>query len=270
MKTTAALKSTITPAHAAQRGFTLIELMVALVIGLFLIGGLLTLLGGMRRTTTTQSGMSQLQDNERMAMTLMADVIQTTGYFPNPITNTASGLFLITAPFTYPGQALSGAGSYAAAAPGDTVTVRYMTAGGDGVINCTGATSTVAAIFVNTFSVDTSGDLNCGLSTTIGGTTTVSTVQLISGQVVNGVVVSGVTKLQIYYGVATNTSVNTNSVDTYLDAAQVAAGNYWPYVISVQLKLTFVNPLSGQPGQTSTTIPFTRTVVVMNKAGITT
>ena len=62
-----------------QRGFTLIELMIALLIALFLIGGLLTLVQAMKSTSISQSGMSQLQDNERMAMTLMTDVIQSTG-----------------------------------------------------------------------------------------------------------------------------------------------------------------------------------------------
>jgi type IV pilus assembly protein PilW len=264
------MKTTSTQVRAAQRGFTLVELMISILIGLFLTGGLLTLVGAMKRTSGTQSGLSQLQDNERMAMTLMTDVIQTTGYFTNPVLNTASSFFPVTGAFTIGGQAMVGSGSYTAAAPGDTITVRYATAGNDGVINCMGGTSLVAATYVNTFSVDTSGNLNCQLSTTVGATTTVTTAQLISGSVVNGVVVSGVTRLQVYYGVQTNSSVNTNSVDTYLDAVQVAAGNYWPNVISVQLTLTFVNPLSGQPGQTSTTVPFMRTVTVMNKAGIVT
>ena len=49
--------------RTSHRGFTLIELMVAILIGLFLIGGLLTLVQAMKRTSTMQSGLSQLQDN---------------------------------------------------------------------------------------------------------------------------------------------------------------------------------------------------------------
>jgi hypothetical protein len=59
-------------------------------------------------------------------------------------------------------------------------------------------------------------------------------------------------------------------VDTYLDANGVTTGNYWSNVISVKLTLTYVNPLSGQAGQTTTTIPFTRVVDVMQKTGVTT
>jgi Tfp pilus assembly protein PilW len=49
--------------------------MISVLIALFLTGGLLTLVQAMKKTTSVQSGMSQLQDSERMAMTLMADVI---------------------------------------------------------------------------------------------------------------------------------------------------------------------------------------------------
>ena len=120
----------------AHRGFTLVELMIALLIGLFLIGGL-------KRTNTTQSGLSQLQDNERVTMTLITDVVQSTGYFPNPLVNSAASEFLVAAPFTIAGEALVGSGNWGDPAPGNTITVRYATAGGDGVINCSGATSAV-------------------------------------------------------------------------------------------------------------------------------
>jgi type IV pilus assembly protein PilW len=256
--------------RSSHRGFTLIELLVALLIGLFLIAGLLTLVQAMHRTYSIQSGLSQLQDNERMTTTLMTDVIQSTGYFPNPLVNSASAEFPVTGAFTTAGQALVGSGAYGAAAPGNSISVRYASAGGDGVINCSGGTSTVAATFTNTFSVDAFGNLNCALSVNVSGTITNSTIQLISGQVVNGLVVSGVTNLQVYYGVQTNTAAPVGSVDTYLDANGVTAGNYWGSVISVKLTLTYVNPLSGQAGQTTTTVPFTRVVDVMQKTGVTT
>ena len=75
------------------RGFTLAELMIAVLIGLFLTAGLLTLVQAMKRTTASQSGLSQLQDNERMAMSLIANVVQSAGYYPNPMVNSASTFF---------------------------------------------------------------------------------------------------------------------------------------------------------------------------------
>jgi len=62
-----------------QSGFTMVELMVALLIGLFLMGGLMTLLQNNRKAFSSQSLLGQLQDSERLAMTMMTGVIQQSG-----------------------------------------------------------------------------------------------------------------------------------------------------------------------------------------------
>ena len=64
-----------------QRGFTLIEILVALFVGLFLLGGLFTILQTTRRTSSNQTGLTQLQDEQRMAMSMLNDVVQNAGYF---------------------------------------------------------------------------------------------------------------------------------------------------------------------------------------------
>jgi type IV pilus assembly protein PilW len=240
-----------------QRGFTLVELMIAVLIALFLVGGVLTLVQAMKATSLNQSGLSQLQDSERMAMSLITDVIQSTGYFPNPLLNTAASSFPVAAPFTVAGQALFGTGNFTDPAPGNTITVRYLTSGTDNVINCTGGTSAVAATFVNKFSIDALGNLQCTL--TVNGVASAA-VPLIPG----------LRAMQIYYGVQTNTAVGTNSVDAYLDATQVTNGTYWPNVKSVKISLTFLNPLWGQQGQVNQYVTFTRVIDVMNKTGVTT
>jgi len=249
---------------ATQRGFTLVELMIAVVIGLFLVGGLLTLVQAMKRTSVSQSGLSQLQENERMAMSLMTDVIQSTGYFDNPVVNTAASVFPVSSPFTVAGQSIFGSGAYGAAAPGNSVTVRYLTSGTDNVINCSGGISTVAATFVNVFSINAAtGNLQCQLTVIVGGVSTVTTVPLING----------LTNMKIYYGVQTNTGVSNNSVDAYLDATLVAN---WNAVKTVKLTLVFVNPMYGNsPGQTTlggtpATISFTRIISVMSNMGVST
>jgi len=258
------------------RGFTLVELMIAILISLFLAGGLLTLVQAMKRTAGVQSGLSTLQDGERVAMTLIADVIQSAGYFPNPTVNTGVSMFPVIAPYTFAGQTIVGTGNYGDPAPGNSITIRYATAGTavvppaspDNTINCTGNSSPNPTTFINTFSVAAGTapgtfDLICVLYDSAANATT--TVHL----------VSGVTQLQIYYGVQTNPAVSNGSADTYLDAATITADNYWGNVVSVKVTLTFVNPLYGNlAGQTVVntpqTISFTRVVDVMNKTGVTT
>ena len=240
------------PRAPRQRGLTLIELLVSMVIALFLLGGLLTIVGNTRRVFGTQNLMAQLQDNERLVITLIGDVIQEAGYFPDPTTNTSTGVLPVVA-VTFPtaGQAITG--TYAAAAPGDSITVRFATTKNDGVINCIGGTNTTVitppVVYVNAFSIDAANNLVCRLN----GAPPVT-------------LVAGIQNVRILYGVTTNAAANNGAVDTYLRADQMTAAN-WTNVVCVKMTLLFVNPLAGPPGQPAT-IPFERVVDVMNRAGV--
>ncbi len=119
------MRPTVTTA-GRERGYTMVELMIAILIGLFLLAGLLTLVMGTRKTSTTQSQVAQLQDNERIAMTLMTNVIQQAGYFPDPthLTPTSFAAEASAAGAFAVGQPL--AGTYSAVAPGDTIAARFI------------------------------------------------------------------------------------------------------------------------------------------------
>jgi type IV pilus assembly protein PilW len=249
-------KPAVTRMRRGQQGFTLIELSVAVMIGLFLLGGLLTLVHDMRRTFGAQNGLAQLQDNQRLAMTLITDVIQAAGYYPDPTTQTASGVFLGVAPFTAAGQSIAGTGNLAA--PGDTISVQYVTANNDGVIDCKGGTNSSGGnlLDVNTFSVVKDPLTNkWTLSCTLVGVTYP--------------LVSDVTNMQIWYGVKRNPAVPGNNVDTYLTAGVMTPGD-WSSVICIKVTLTFVNPLNATQPTQPATIPFTRVITVMNRAGVNT
>jgi type IV pilus assembly protein PilW len=232
-----------------QGGFTLVELSVAVVIGLFLLGALATIVQDNRRTFTSQNQQAQLQDSERLAMSMMTDVIQASGYFPNPLLYSASGAntFPVSGAMLQ-GQAMTGL--YSAAAPGDSITARYATASGDGIINCTGNSNTSGGVgnYINTFNVNAANQLVCTM---------------------NGVaypLVNGVNKLSILYGVSTQ---GTTNVDTYMNATQVSAALLWNSVVSASISLTFNNPLY-VAGKTDQPQFFTiqRVVGIMNKAGV--
>ena len=96
-----------------QQGFTLLEIMIAMAIGLFLVGALLTIVQSNKAVFLNQNQLVQLQDSERMAMTLMAEVIQEAGYFPDPTTNTVGGTLIANGAFAN-SQAITG--GYVAAA----------------------------------------------------------------------------------------------------------------------------------------------------------
>jgi type IV pilus assembly protein PilW len=245
-----------------QSGFTLVELLIAVLIGLFLLGGLMTLVQDNRRTFASQNMLSQLQDSERLAMTMMTDVIQAGGYFPDPTTNTAitalpvAGTIAAGQPFY---------GTYNGAAPGDSITVRYATTTGDTIINCAGLTNTTGNIgplmYTNTFSV-LNGQLWCNLNGTaypLVGTLTTSVSTLVPNAII-------VNNLSILYGI--NSSGTGTNVDTYVNATGVTN---WNNVISVKITLTFNNPLyvAGVAGAPQPQyITFQRIVSVMGQTGI--
>jgi type IV pilus assembly protein PilW len=238
-----------------QRGYTMIEITVALFIGLFLLAGLFAILQNTRRTSTTQTGLTQLQDEQRMAMSMLNDVIQNAGYFdansyqtaltawPTAVAVAKSGTTLAV------GQPLTG--THTSASPGDVLVARYSTTGSDGVINCTGATGTAgtAATWTNAFYVS-SNQLWCTLDGTAG-------VPL----------VTGVTNLQAWYGISTQTGVS--NVDTYKTATQMSAAD-WFNVTSVRVTLTFLNPMysAATSAQSPQYVYFTRVIALQGRTGV--
>jgi type IV pilus assembly protein PilW len=244
-----------------QRGFTLLELMIAMTIGIFLAGALVTVVQSNKAVFLNQNQLEQMQDSQRMAMTLMTDVIQAAGYFPSPTINTLSGSLVASGAFAN-SQAITG--QYVAGVPGDTISVRYMTAPQDGILNCSGLSNTnpvggANILYANQFAVVAgvpSGQLVCTVST-VNGTTAYT-------------LVNGVTNLSVLYGVKTNLAAAGNNVDTYLNASQMSAAN-WQSVISVLIKVTFTNPLYTAAGQGQAQfITIQRVVDVMNQTGPTT
>jgi len=237
----------------ASRGFTLVELMIAIAIGVFLSAALMTIVQTNRTVFGNQNLLAQLQDGQRMAMSMMGDVIQTSGYFPNPTVNTAGGAFAALPPFAAL-QTVSGVYG-GGAPPGDQITVRYMTAGGDGILNCSGQSNPVGnpnALYVSQFAVDpVSGQLIC----TMNG--------------VQYALVSGVTNMTVLYGVQTNLAAPGTNVDTYMNAAQVTAQGAWGNVISVLVELTFTNPLynAANPQGQPPTFTLQRAIDIMSQVG---
>lgn len=66
--------------RSKQAGFSLIELMIALVIGLMIIAGVLQVFVGSTITYSMQSGLSKIQENGRFAMSFLTRDIRQAGY----------------------------------------------------------------------------------------------------------------------------------------------------------------------------------------------
>ena len=99
-----------------EHGYSLIELMVAILIALFLIAGVITIEQSVRNSYSDRNGVAQLENDERFTMTMLSEITQSAGYYPDPaVTSQVAALpaATITAPngaglsFTS-GQAIDG------------------------------------------------------------------------------------------------------------------------------------------------------------------
>lgn len=237
-----------------QRGYSIIELAIAILIAVFLLGGLFSILQSTRDTSTNQNLLAQLQDNERIAMTILQETVQTAGYYPAPLTTNALTAFPAAGTFTQAGQSIVG-GANPTTALGDTITVRYQSDGTTAVIGCLGTSdTTVGASHTYQFLVqaDPSGTTSSLYCVQDGGTAMALVPNVSSMTVAYGVDTTGTgTGVNAYLG---QTDMNTTPTD-------------WLNVYSVRFTLNFTNPLFGQSGQTAATLPFERVVNLMSRTG---
>jgi type IV pilus assembly protein PilW len=246
-------------ARPRQRGFSLIELMVAIVIALFLLGGLFSILQSTRDTSANQGALAQLQDNQRISVSLMTDVIEQAGFYPTPYNTAISTVFATGGAFTQAGQVVSGTTNTdtSATSVGDQLYVRYENDATGTVLGCTGSSDPPAnTVHTYLFQVKTVNGTNALVCSVNGGN--------------DIVLVNSVSKLNIYYGTysAGTTALAPGAVDSYLTATQLnVTPLMWTNVYSVKIVLTFPNPLFGQPGQNTQYITFTRVVSLMSRTG---
>lgn len=233
---------------APQSGFGLIELMIALAISLFMLLGFSVVFLNLQQSFGAQNQLAQLQDSERFILTALTTTIENAGFFPDPVRSTAE-TFLPAATASYgsfsAGQGLVGADG----APGgsDTVTARYVSASGTGLLDCLGAANTSGhdLVMTNTFSISASNELLCS---TDGGATTVA-------------LVGGVAAMSALYSVDTDGNGQAYQV---LKASEVIAGDYWGRVKTVRITVAMLNPYAAQAGQPAT-LSWQQTINVMNK-----
>jgi type IV pilus assembly protein PilW len=238
-----------TPNHA--RGFTLIELMIAVTISAFLMLGILKVMQTTNGTFNAQNQLAQLQDNERLVMAFVSEIIESAGYYPSPQTYAATNVMPAVGPFASNGQALWG--TLNGGSPGDTLQVRFGAGLNDNVFGCQGNQNTTVApydTFTNVFYLS-NGALWCGFNST-------------GSNPGPAILVTGVTNLRFVYGVKRNPADTGSCTDTYLNGAQMLAAD-WLAVCSVKMTVTFANPVNP-----ANPITITRVIAVMNAAGVNT
>ena len=258
--------------RTGQRGFSLIELMIAVLIALFLLGGLVTLVMGTRRSGATQTAMSQLQDNQRIAMTMITNIIQKSGYFPDPVHQQLSSFPVETIGSVNLaiGQPLGG--TYNAAAPGDTFAIRFFAPALDTnstIINCAGQSNTARIGRIQSLVHQRVPVAN------VNGTHLLAAVSDPDQRRRHGAGGQSHPECHQHFGAVWGRVEygrgDDYSVLQYLNAGQMTATN-WLNVTVVKVTLTFLVPAYGTTGgqMTTNTSTFTRVIPIMSRAGVNT
>ena len=240
--------------RSRQAGFTLVEMMVAMTIGLVVIFGMTATFVNLKSTFKSQDSLGQLQDNERLALTFLTTAVNEAGYYPNPmagstITNTSLA-------DNWSGNMPASVGIFGTADGGgatntESLQTAFATTSSDGLISCIGTSYAGAGTVTvrNVFYVDpTTNSLMCKVYVNSAKTDAMAN----AGTPV--VLISGVKSMSVAYGLASSGS----QISSYKTPGNLVAAN-WPSVKSVRITLQLVNPFDA-----ASPITRTHTINLMN------
>ena len=219
------MRPSTVPGHPPARGFTLVEILVALTIGMVLTLVVAQLFLGSRRTYATTDEVSRMQENIRFSYQLLTRTIHMAGFKSSPNTK-------VDVVFNAATPVLVGVENAAPAS--DSFTVNYQgnsngtAAAADGsVVDCQGIPVAAGVMSTNVFTIAPGANgANALWCSTAAG---------------NLEVVPDVENMQVLYGIDNNTDL---VVDTYLRADQIADMNN---VRSVRVALLFRTPVEVLP-----------------------
>lgn len=221
---------------ASQRGFSLVELLISMVIGLLVLAGVVQIMVSNGAAFRTQEAIAQVQETGRYLSYVVNPYVRNAGYVPDAL-NALEPDLLFPAGLT----AISGSEASAPAVPSgissvdgtDTLTVRYfgqvdpVTGAIDNAMNnCMSQQVDATQIAESTFYISVGDDgvnnLSCRgrVLNAVGTATSNSTQPLLAG----------VQDLQILYGIDTGVD---RQVDQFVTADAVAD---WTTVCAVRLQ----------------------------------
>jgi len=216
-----------------QNGLSLIELMVAITIGLLLLSGVFTIFMSNKQSYRVQENMGRVQENGRFAIDLMARTLRMTGWQGDNVDEWQEGSLSVANSGV---QSLTGTNNESTVgilAGSDTITVIYQGNTDGFVKDCLGNDVPVGVNVQNTFRVNTTaGGVVGATAGTVGQLECVTTN---GGTVTTSALIDGVEGFQIQYGIDTD---NNQTANSYVSADNVTDTDE---VISVRITLLLMS-----------------------------
>ena len=203
------------PMSAGMHGLTPIELMIAVVLGLGVTGGILSLYVNVGQSATYMNAASRVQENGRFAINHIGRTMRMAGY-DDPVTATEGPTVVMEGRTA----ASISMGGFSIRNTSDAVLISHE--GAALVRDCQGVQVAADTWVTNTYAISTNDELICNTVTSIAGVTTTTAGQVIA---------EGVEDMQILYGIDSNADGVANQ---YVALPNVSD---WASVVSTKVAL---------------------------------
>lgn len=219
---TITFKKKISFAGRYQTGLTLLEIIIAMAIGLFLLAGLIQIFISTKQSYNVQDAVARIEENSRFALDTLSKNIRLAGYRTDPWQDVASA-FPVSTLFPLVRQIISGVDG---GTQSDQINIRFRgsvdTAGvADGrILDCAGASV---------------GDTSIELSFSLNGSDLTCTI---NGALPAEIIADNIVNMQVVYG---EDSSGNGTVNKYIDASSISN---WNNIISVKIGLVVSSDLN--------------------------
>jgi len=220
--------------HHKYSGFTLIELMIAMMLGLFILAGIFQIIISSKKTYQVTNYSAFLQEDLRTVTHNISHLLRITGYRTSPWIRPLDS-FLVDATFEDAGQTLIG-NDGEKNTDSDSLSLRFQGSGdGEGnpdgdVVDCIGNAvdaNDIATIKLEIIKEGGVGVLHC---------TSINETQ---GDEQSVEFVDNIENMQLLYGVDTDNDLFANE---YINATTVTDRSLWVNVASVRLAILLKSP----------------------------
>ena len=222
------------PAYTSSKqtkGYSIVELMIALTLGLMLMAAMLQFIVGTRQTYDLNNGLSHMQENGRLAMDILTRDLQMAGYqSPRHRYGEKPDFFLIDCQGS---SAASACLFDATDGRPDRLAIQYDPPPDDGSdTDCQGNAIPATALITNVYTLDDiDGD---GVTSLYCQSMDGRTKAWLSARPMP--LVDGIDNLQIQYRVVTPATVNSDATYRYLSGSQLTPKD-WPNITGARIAL---------------------------------
>ena len=286
-------------ARALQRGFTIVELMVSMVIGLVVLGAMYSAYVSQGSSTRVSQTVSQMAEDASIGFSLLRSHVGMAAFsrpvapaggggggFQRAASNTTRWIFGCDRDFADLSVALTALTCSATPGTLDSLAVGYEADQTNSITKTVGGVVMPMDCLGNTFPLTVDGAFSYYLSYSRFYVSNGSLFCRGPGNAAGQALIENVQDMQVQYGVGGAVAPNTTRVVQYLNAADVTTAAAWGRVLSVRVCLVmrsatpildevtsyqgcdpFADPIT--PADRRLYRAFTTTIVLTNRMGVT-